>query len=182
MTIWLFLAGSALLAFISRQSLRDPRSHGFCRFLAWECILLLLLHNLPFWFHNRFAWYQLLSWLLLFASIPPVVWGSVMLQQHGARDTRRHDPALFAFEKTAQLVTHGIYRHIRHPLYCSLLLLAWGLYLKQPAWWPGLLAATGATLALLQTARAEEQENLAYFGEAYRSYMACTRRFVPRFW
>jgi hypothetical protein len=33
------------LGYISRGSLRTPRSHGFYRFFAWECIVaLFLLH------------------------------------------------------------------------------------------------------------------------------------------
>lgn len=179
LTTALFIAASAGLAFLSRHCLRDWRSHGFYRFLAWECILLLLLHNVPFWFEQRFAWYQLISWLLLFLSIPLVVSGAVLLKRHGASDAQRSDPALLGFEKTAQLVTHGIYRHIRHPLYASLLLLAWGLYFKQPLWWPGLLLATVATIALAVTALAEERENLAYFGDDYAAYMQRSWRFLP---
>lgn len=182
MTVMLFIVGTLLLAFISRQSLRHPRSHGFARFFAWECILLLLLHNVPYWFEQRFAWYQLLSWLLLFTSIPMVVCGAVLLRQHGASNPQRDDPTLLAFEKTSQLVTHGIYRYIRHPLYGSLLLLTWGLYLKQPFWWPGLLLAVVATAALQLAASTEEQENLAYFGEAYERYRVGTRRFIPWLW
>lgn len=175
----LFFAGTLLLAFLSRHCLRDIRSHGFYRFLAWECMLVLLLHNAPFWFQHRFAWYQLLSWLLLFLSIPPVVWGFILLKQHGASDALRNDPALLGFEKTAQLVTHGIYRHIRHPLYVSLLLLAWGLYFKQPSWWPGFALACGATATLALTALAEERENRIYFGQAYADYMQRSWRFIP---
>ena len=41
----LFLIGSALLIFISRRNLQALQSHGFFRFLAWECMLLLLLRQ-----------------------------------------------------------------------------------------------------------------------------------------
>lgn len=174
-----FLVASAGLAFVSRHSLRDRQSHGFYRFLAWECMLGLALHNVPFWFEQRFAWYQLLSWLLLLLSLGLVVWGAGLLARHGASDSNRHDPALFGFEKTARLVTHGIYAYIRHPLYSSLLLLAWGLYFKLPQWWPGLLLAIAATVVLVITAYTEERENLDYFGTAYRDYMQDSKRFVP---
>ena len=36
-----------------------------------------------------------------------------------------------------------------------------------------------ATLALTVTARTEEAENVARFGDEYRDYMTRTRRFVP---
>ena len=37
----LFAITSAALGFVSRASLKAPRSHGFYRFFAWECILAL---------------------------------------------------------------------------------------------------------------------------------------------
>jgi protein-S-isoprenylcysteine O-methyltransferase Ste14 len=63
-------------------------------------------------------------------------------------------------------------------MYASLLWLAWGVFLKRPsASALGLVLA--ATVCLLLTARAEEAEDLAFFGDAYREYMGRTRRFVP---
>jgi protein-S-isoprenylcysteine O-methyltransferase Ste14 len=49
-----------------------------------------------------------------------------------------------AIEKTTILVTTGAYRYIRHPLYSSLLFLAWGIFFKAPSW-PGGLLALAAT-------------------------------------
>jgi Phospholipid methyltransferase len=64
-------------------------------------------------------------------------------------------------EKTTCLVRSGAYRIIRHPLYASLLALAWGAFLKAPSWL-GLVLAAVATGAIYLAARAEEQENLSY--------------------
>jgi hypothetical protein len=50
-----FFIGSAGLIYISRASLRVPRSHGFHRFFAWECILALFLLNVDAWFQLPFA-------------------------------------------------------------------------------------------------------------------------------
>ena len=41
-------------------------------------------------------------------------------------------PENLAFENTVKLVEVGLYRFIRHPMYASLLLLAWGAFLKHP--------------------------------------------------
>ena len=85
---------------------------------------------------------------------------------------------MFRWENTEMLVTTGIYRYIRHPMYSSLLFLAWGALLKSVT--PGTLILTGiATLALVVTAKVEEAEDLARFGEEYRNYMQRTRLFVP---
>ena len=174
-----FGLGSAGLIYVSRASLRDPRSHGFFRFFAWEAILGLFLLNVERWFADPFAWYQCLAWVLLFICIVPVVWGTVMLKQAGKpAKVREQDPNLLAFEKTTQLVTSGIYKYIRHPLYSSLLLLAWGIFFKFPSMLGGALAAL-TTVCLILTARADEAECIRFFGPQYEAYIKTTRRFIP---
>ena len=145
-------------------------------------MLVLFLHNREFWFVDRFAFHQLLSWIFLLASIALVISGAVMMHRHGQATHQRSDDGLLAFEKTTQLVERGIYALIRHPLYASLLCLAWGVFFKQPFWWPGMVAVLGATVALARTATVEEQENLAYFGEPYAAYMLHSKRFIPWVW
>jgi protein-S-isoprenylcysteine O-methyltransferase Ste14 len=82
------------------------------------------------------------------------------------------------FEKTAELVTSGIFRYIRHPMYSSLLLLAWGVFFKAPSW-PGVVLTAAATGCLVVTAKVEERENVRYFGLSYASYMRKTKMFIP---
>jgi len=53
MEAWIFVLGSAVIIYISRKSLTSPQSHGFYRFLAWECILGLFLLNVRFWLSSR---------------------------------------------------------------------------------------------------------------------------------
>ncbi len=173
-----FIVGSALLAYISRANLLAPRSHGFYRFIAWEAMLALFLLNVDSWFSDPFAWYQIISWVFLFACIVPVVYGTYLLRTRGRPDQSRQDEALIGFEKTTALVTDGIYHYIRHPLYSSLLLLAWGIFFKLPSL-PGVLLVLIATLALTMTARVEEQENIRFFGPVYTEYKSRTRMFIP---
>ena len=175
---FLFLIGSAIIVYVSRASLRDPRSHGFYRFFAWEFILGLILLNVPCWFCDPFAWHQIVSWVLLIVSIIPVVLGVQLLRSAGKPDETRNDAPMLGFEKTTQLVTVGLYKYIRHPLYSSLLLLTWGAFFKSPAL-PGVLLALAATLCLTATAKAEEAENIRYFGAAYQAYIQRTKMFIP---
>ena len=72
----------------------------------------------------------------------------------------------------------GIYRYIRHPLYTSLLLLAWGAFFKSPAIVGGALAAL-ATAGVISMSLLDEAECLRAFGEEYRHYMLHTKRFIP---
>ena len=56
--------------------------------------------------------------------------------------------------------------------------LAWGAFFQDPSL-TGTLCAGVATLALWLTAKTDERECLAYFGEAYARYMQRTKRFIP---
>lgn len=177
--IGLFVMCSAVIVWVSRRSLRQASAHGFYRFFAWEAILGLALVNLERWFVDPLRWYQVISWLLLFVSFVLLIWGVQLLRRAGKPTTQREDATLFEFEKTTQLVTTGIYRYIRHPLYSSLLLLAWGAFFKQPFSIWGLALALVATFCLRMTAVTEEAENIRFFGDAYRQYMQRSRMFIP---
>jgi protein-S-isoprenylcysteine O-methyltransferase Ste14 len=174
-----FVVVSIGLIYISRASLREPRSHGFYRFFAWEFIVALFLLNMNAWFHNPLSWHQLIAWFLLIACIVPLVFGIRSLATQGKPVQQREgEPQLLAFEKTSTLVTTGVYHYIRHPLYSSLLFLAWGIFFKAPSW-PGGLLAIAATLFLIATAKSDEAECIRFFGPAYQAYMKRTKMFVP---
>jgi protein-S-isoprenylcysteine O-methyltransferase Ste14 len=176
---WLvFGIGSVPIIWISRSSLRYRDAHGFYRFFAFEAILGLIALNVGAWFRDPFSPRQLLSWVLLLGSLLLAVHGFTLLRRVGKPDHTIEDPARFGVEKTTRLVRSGAYHTIRHPLYASLLALAWGVFLKAPSWL-GLVLATVATGAIYLTARVEERENLRNFGAEYAEYMRETRMFVP---
>ena len=174
-----FVLLSAGLVYTSRASLKKPLSHGFYRFFAWEFMLALFLLNLDAWFRNPFSAHQIASWCLLLLCLLPLGFGVHSLTSQGkpAR-SRQGDASLLGFEKTTVLVTGGIYRYIRHPLYSSLLLLCWGIFFKAPGW-EGALLALAASALLFATARADEAECIRYFGPAYQEFMKHTRMFLP---
>lgn len=166
------------LAYVSRASLFLPRSHGLYRFCAWETILALGLMNFDIWFEDPFSWHQVVSWILLSVSAFLVIHGAYLLKQRGRPDPAREGDQLIDFEKTTALVTTGIYRYIRHPMYSSLLFLGWGIFFKQPGW-PGGVLAFLTTASLVAAARVEEAENVRYFGAEYEDYRRRTRMFLP---
>lgn len=175
----LFAGGTALITWLSRKPLRYPGSHGFFRFFAWEGILALVVMNHQPWGEDPLAPHQIVSWVLLIASVLLVTLGAANLHVKGCAAAARADHALYAFEKTTVLVTTGIFHLIRHPMYASLLALAWGAFFQAPSW-PGGAVAAVSSIFLDLTASADERECLRYFGQPYADYMLRTpRRFFP---
>jgi protein-S-isoprenylcysteine O-methyltransferase Ste14 len=142
-------------------------------------MLALFLLNVEAWFLDPFSPHQLIAWFLLCVSLIPLYFGVRSLTSQGKPGpSRGAEPQLLAFEKTSALVTTGIYRYIRHPLYSSLIFLNWGIFFKSITGL-GALLALAATLLLTATALTDESECVQYFGEPYRKYMGRTKRFVP---
>jgi protein-S-isoprenylcysteine O-methyltransferase Ste14 len=84
--------------------------------------------------------------------------------------------------KDHQLVTGGVYRRIRHPMYASIILFSTAQALLLPNWLAGFSALVPfALLYFIRTPR-EEQMMCNIFGDEYRTYMQRTRRLIPRLW
>jgi protein-S-isoprenylcysteine O-methyltransferase Ste14 len=81
--------------------------------------------------------------------------------------------------KRHTLVMHGPYRFVRHPFYDFVALLTMASALVTANWF---VLAAGVLLFVLMVVRTrtEEAKLLERFGDAYRTYMERTGRFVPR--
>lgn len=83
-------------------------------------------------------------------------------------------------QKGHQLITHGVYRTIRHPMYASICLfsLAQGLLLEN--WLAGWSALVAFGILYLVRIPHEERMMSEFFGGEYTGYMAQTGRIFPR--
>jgi len=81
-----------------------------------------------------------------------------------------------------RLVTQGIYRTLRHPMYAALLLYSLGQALVVPNWIAG--PSYGVAMALLFAFRLgpEERMMLEEFGKDYEEYRRRSKRLVPGVW
>lgn len=166
------------VAFASRKVILKPGTHGFYRFFAWEAMAVLFVFKLPFWFIDSFSWHQILSWILLFGSAPVALFGLYEFMKNGKQTKDHIQTELYSFEKTSNIVESGIYRVIRHPMYASLVMLTWGIFLKKPDL-VFVFVALFASLFLYLTARTDEKECVRNFGQPYLDYMANTKMFIP---
>jgi len=81
-----------------------------------------------------------------------------------------------------RLVTQGVYRRIRHPMYTSLFLYSLGQMLVLPNWFagPSYLVTFGVLFAL--RLQHEERMMVEEFGGEYTKYMSRTKRIIPWLW
>jgi protein-S-isoprenylcysteine O-methyltransferase Ste14 len=140
--------------------------------------VLPLVYALSPWL--GFADYSLPGWagglgVALFAAALWLLWRS-----HA--DLGRNWSPTLELRQEHTLVTGGVFRHVRHPMYAAHWL--WGL--AQPLllwnWIAGLsMLVTMLPLYLVRVPR-EERMLLEQFGDAYRDYMQRTGRIIPRLW
>jgi len=163
---------------ISWRTIFSIRNHGFYRFFSWECIIWLFVSNYKFWFDNPFGIKQIISWVCLLISGYLVTAGALLLKKSGKQVKKREGKELYQFEKTSELVDHGIFRYIRHPLYSSLLFLTWGIFFKGTTDFLLLIALLSSAFLFI-TAIFDEKECIEFFGEKYSEYMKRSKRFIP---
>ena len=120
------------------------------------------------WFDDPFSALHILSWIALIISL--------LLAISGFRELGFKD-ALGDLE-SGELKVSGIYSSVRHPLYSSLLFLAFGAFLKGPSLFTSILMV-GVIVTLMSTVRSEEEANLLKFGDKYDAYMKRTKMLVP---
>jgi len=77
-----------------------------------------------------------------------------------------------------QLITHGIYRFARHPIYFGVLIGIMGLPVITPSLY-GFLVLSLLIPIILNRIRMEEELLTEEFGDAYRAYKETTRKLIP---
>jgi protein-S-isoprenylcysteine O-methyltransferase Ste14 len=84
-----------------------------------------------------------------------------------------------ATRKEHKLVTNGIYRHIRHPLYTfgASMFITFGMMADN--WFIALLGVLTFIVMAIRTPK-EEANLIEKFGDEYREYMKRTGRFLPK--
>jgi protein-S-isoprenylcysteine O-methyltransferase Ste14 len=134
------------------------------------------------------AQFGLAAWLLLTTRAPagwPALWVAAALAAAafavGIAALTANRPGNFNIRPEpkagARLVTHGIYRHIRHPMYSAFLLLMLAAVAADARPWR---IALWIALAAVLAAKAQREERyLRQAFPAYAEYQRRTKRFVP---
>lgn len=77
-----------------------------------------------------------------------------------------------------KLITHGVYRHVRHPISLALLIYSPAIPLIFGSFY-GFLVMLGLVPLILYRIRIEERMLIEKFGDVYRGYMKKTKRLIP---
>lgn len=80
--IIIFVVLSVLIVIVSWRTLLNYKTHGFYRFISWECIAWLISSKYKVWFIVPFSIRQIFSWIFLIISIYLVVAGVILLKMN----------------------------------------------------------------------------------------------------
>jgi protein-S-isoprenylcysteine O-methyltransferase Ste14 len=115
-----------------------------------------------------------LSWLgLLFAA------ASLLMFQLTHRALGRNWSVSLDVREDHRLVTDGVYRRVRHPMYSAFWLWSVAQALLLPNWVAGFFGIVGFGILFFGRIAREERMMLETFGAPYREYMARTSRVIP---
>ena len=91
---------------------------------------------------------------------------------------RRFYSSSLTIREDHQLITHGIYRFTRHPIYFGVLIAIMGAPVYAPSL-HGFLVLSLLIPICLYRIRMEEEMLIEEFGDAYRTYKETTRKLIP---
>jgi protein-S-isoprenylcysteine O-methyltransferase Ste14 len=125
-----------------------------------------------------FADYRFRAWMGWCGFVVEVLFLALFYASH--RQLGRNWSVTLEIRDGHSLVTDGLYRYVRHPMYSSFWLWAMAQALLLPNWVAGLSGIVGVGLLYFGRVGAEEALMQKSFGDEYRSYAARTGRVIPR--
>jgi protein-S-isoprenylcysteine O-methyltransferase Ste14 len=125
----------------------------------------------------RFADYAFRPWLAWIGVAVLVC--ALALFFHTHRRLGRYWSVTLEIRENHGLVTDGIYRFVRHPMYSAYFLWVLSQALLLPNWIAGPAGIVGFGTLFAFRVRREEQMMLQAFGDAYAAYAARTKRIIP---
>ena len=134
-----------------------------------------LLYVLTSW--PRFADYQLPVWTGVLGAV--ALAAALWLTWKAHADLGRNWSETLQIKEEHALVTRGVYRHVRHPIYAAQWLWGIGQALLLHNWIGGLAGLVSFLPVYLYRVPHEEQMMRDHFGEEYRQYAKRTGRIIP---
>ena len=108
--------------------------------------------------------------------------GAIFMVWRSHADLGRNWSATLQIKGQHSLVTNGVYRRIRHPMYTAHLLWAIAQGMLLANWLAGWAFLVLSIPLYIVRIPKEERMMIEQFGEQYRSYISRTGRLIPRLW
>ena len=102
----------------------------------------------------------------------------LIIRVWAASTLRRFYSSTLVIRSDHQLITHGIYRFVRHPIYLGVLVSVIGMPVAASSLY-GLLIMLILIPIILNRIRMEERMLIGEFGNAYRAYRRTTKKLIP---
>ena len=126
-----------------------------------------------------FANYRLPNWVGWMGVI--LFMGAIILLYFSHAHLGKNWSPVLGIQKDQTLVTSGIYKYIRHPMYAAHLLWAIAQMMMLANWIAGFSFIVAMIPHYLLRVGKEEQMMIDQFGEAYITYIDKTGRIFPKF-
>ncbi len=146
----------------------------FSTYLVWQIIPVVYIftpwldfanYSIPFW----------TGWIGVIMFV-----GSLLLLWRAYYDLGRNWSPTLQIVKEHSLVTQGIYKYIRHPIYAGLFVWALAQPLLLHNWIAGILLLIFFTVLYVVRVPLEEEMMVEEFGDEYKEYMDRTGGIIPR--
>jgi protein-S-isoprenylcysteine O-methyltransferase Ste14 len=118
------------------------------------------------------------SYLIPYSGLFVIVTG-VIIRIIAIRTLGRFFTVNLSVRNDQQIVTSGLYKHIRHPSYTGSLLSFAGLGLSFNNWLSLIIIFVPVLFAFIYRINVEEKLMQQQFGSAYSDYMKITKRLLP---
>jgi protein-S-isoprenylcysteine O-methyltransferase Ste14 len=182
------LAGAAIGILRAAHSYQRPRDPVSSRRGGAREAVALSASFVGFVVPMFWVWTSWLDFADYELRLAPLMAGAVLLAaglwlfHRTHRDLGRNWSARLQILESHQLVTGGVYRRVRHPMYLALLLFGIGQAAVVPNWIAGASCLVGAVLLFVLRIGPEERMMRERFGRDYEAYAARTNRLVPGVW
>lgn len=159
----LYFAIPALLVFTAGLVVSSLDGYGGLMNKLWELV------NQPEKLYSLSA-QNILGLALFICGLTTAIVAQITLQ--------RSYSSTLVIREDHQLITHGIYRYTRHPVYLGVIIAVIGLPVYATSLY-GLLIMSALIPIILNRIRMEERMLIEEFGDAYRTYKENTSKLIP---
>lgn len=155
----------------------DKRSYMYLQLSS----LLVLFYALMDFMEYHFSRMDVLEPGIVVAGFVVFIFNSVLRYQAITTLGSFYNPRVAIYQEHC-LITEGIYRRIRHPMYLSAILNVIAISLIFSSWGALLIMLFAVLPAVVYRINIEEEFLLKHLGSEYQRYMEQSKRMIPGIW